>query len=158
MLTDMFPHLHQILVHFPIALVFIGTLYDLYVAWRNGRIAGRKGLLLWVVAAISAWFAVWSGPDNDARGNTNSLDTHSLLANLTALAVTALVLFRIFRHLQERDFTRGALSLYLLVSILISVLVLTTGYYGGKMVYDDGVGVSVSGKAVNPPKPMQQHK
>jgi uncharacterized membrane protein len=158
MSADIFSHIHPILVHFPIAFIAIGTLYDLYAAWRDGRIAGGRGLAIWIVALAGAWLAVWSGPGHDARGNTNALQPHSLLADLTAWATTLLVAFRVLRHLQERDFHRGSLALYVLLSCVCSVLVLGTGYYGGKMVYDGGVGVSVNGKPVNPPQPHQLHK
>jgi uncharacterized membrane protein len=155
---EIFNRIHPILVHFPIAFIVIGTLYDLYVAWRDGRIAGGKGLAIWIAAFAGAWLAVSSGPGRDARGNTDALDIHSLLANLTAWATTLLVAFRFLRHLQEREFQRGSLTLYVLLSFVCSALVLGTGYYGGKMVYDDGVGVSVNGKPVNPPQPYQQHR
>ena len=52
----------------------------------------------------------------------------------------------------NRPFVKTALAVYLLVSLVTCGLVLGTGYYGGKMVYSDGVGVKVNGEAVHPPK------
>jgi hypothetical protein len=40
----------------------------------------------------------------------------------------------------------------MLVSVLSAGGVLATGYFGGAMVYDQGVGVKINGKYVNPPK------
>lgn len=32
------------------------------------------------------------------------------------------------------------------------ISVLSTGYFGGEMVYDQGIGVKMNGKYINPPK------
>lgn len=153
MWTEITSHLHPILVHFPIAIIVIGLIYDVVLAFKNRILHPKQGLWLWLVAALGAWLSVMTGPEDDARGNTDYLDVHSMLANLTAWAATLLVLLRLWRVWRgNRPFARWLLIGYLAVSVAACGLVLGTGYYGGKMVYTDGVGVKSNGTLVNPPK------
>jgi uncharacterized membrane protein len=155
MLNEIFSHLHPIVVHFPIVMITVALVYDLVIAIRKRSISPKSGLWLWVVAAAGAWASVLTGPEDDARGNTTYLDIHSTLADFTAWIVTILVIFRLWMIWREnRPLIKGMLVVYLLVSIASCTLVLTTGFYGGKMVYSDGVGVKVNGTYVNPSKPI----
>ena len=154
MWTEVTTHLHPILVHFPIAIVTIGLIYDLVTAFRHRSLPPLKGLWLWIVAALGAWLSVATGPEDDARGNTDFLEIHSTLANVTAWVVTLIVLSRLFMiYKGRRELVKFPLIVYLVFSIAACGLVLGTGYYGGKMVYSDGIGVKLNGTEVNPPKP-----
>ncbi|GMK40304.1 hypothetical protein PCCS19_33600 [Paenibacillus sp. CCS19] len=155
MLTEITSHLHPILVHFPIALIAIAVGYDLVYAIMHRSLPPKQGLWLWLIAAVSAWLAVSTGPEEDAYGNTTFLDIHSMLADATAWVVTALTAFRLFMHYRNKQIAKATLALYLVISIASLGLVLGTGYYGGKMVYSDGVGVKVNGQDVNPSKSEQ---
>ncbi|MGU3473637.1 DUF2231 domain-containing protein [Paenibacillus sp. D51F] len=153
MLTEIMNHLHPIIVHFPIALISIGLVYDLVTSVVHRSLPPRKGLWLWLAAAFGAWLSVATGPEEDARGNTSFLEIHSMLADITAWVVTLLVLGRIIMAFRgNRSLVKMTLAVYLVLSIASFGLVLGTGYYGGKMVYSNGVGVKVNGTAVNPPR------
>ncbi|MEK8127131.1 DUF2231 domain-containing protein [Paenibacillus filicis] len=153
MLSEILTHSHAILVHFPIAVIVIGLCYDVFHGWRSRAVPPKQGMWLWVIAALSAWLSVATGPEEEARGNTAYLSAHSTLANITAWAVTLLVVWRIWRAWRgNRPFAGFLLAGYLLLSIASCALVLGAGYYGGKMVYSDGIGVQVNGTAINPPK------
>ncbi|MDP4086350.1 MAG: DUF2231 domain-containing protein [Bacillota bacterium] len=152
MFTEVFSHIHPIMVHFPIAIIFIATIYDLIMAITKRKFSPKKGLWLWVLAFLSAWVAVLTGPDEDARGNTNIFHTHENLAHITTILSLLVLAVRIFFMVKKKDFLRFSLVIYCVVSLICLGGVLATGYYGGKMVYDQGVGVKMSGKYVNPPK------
>ncbi|WP_052339470.1 DUF2231 domain-containing protein [Gorillibacterium massiliense] len=154
MFSEITNHIHPILVHFPIALIIIGLCYDLVLAVKNRSLLPKQGAWLWVIAAAGAWLAVLTGPEEDARGNTTYLDIHSTLADFTAWVVTVLALWRLWQIIRgNKPFVKTFLVAYLVLSIASGALVLGTGYYGGKMVYTDGVGVKANGTMVNPPKP-----
>lgn len=158
MFSEIINHLHPIIVHFPIALIVVGFICDIVLAWKHRTIMPKQGIWVWLIAALGAWVAVATGPEDDARGNTSFLDIHSTLANMTAWAVTVLVLWRLWKAFRgNQPFTKSVLAGYLIISIASGALVLGTGYYGGKMVYSDGVGVKVNGTEVNPPQ-AGQHK
>lgn len=152
MFSEVFAHLHPIMVHFPIVMITVALLYDVATAFWKHSIDPKKGLWLWMIAAVGGWLSIATGPEDDARGNTSFLDIHSTLADITVWIATALVVFRLWMLWKNnRSIVKGILIGYLLLSIASCALVLATGYYGGKMVYNDGVGVKVNGTVVNPP-------
>lgn len=158
MFTEVFSHIHPIMVHFPIAVILIATCYDLLLAITKRKFSPKKGIWLWVLAFLSAWIAVGTGPDEDARGNTNIFHTHENLAHITTILAFLVLAVRIFFMVKKKEFLRFSLVIYCIVSLICLGSIFATGYYGGKMVYDQGVGVKMHGKYVNPPKPRSFHK
>jgi uncharacterized membrane protein len=154
MFSEITSHLHPIIVHFPIALIVVCVAFDLYRVIRKGDFSPKDGLVLWVIAALSAGIAVASGPDEEARGITTLIHTHSTLANITLWLAILAVVIRLFvwRIKSQTKMSGVVLTAYMLVSVLSAGGVLATGYFGGAMVYDQGVGVKMNGKYVNPPK------
>ncbi len=152
MLSEITSHLHPILVHFPIALITISLLFDLFLVWKKKHLLPTDNLWLWIISAFSAAAAVASGPEELARGNTTYIHTHSLLADITMWLTFVIVLFRLWKWYSQTDIRQIILVLYLLVAIATCIFVLATGYFGGKMVYDDGVGVKKNGTYINPPR------
>jgi uncharacterized membrane protein len=154
MFSEIISHLHPIIVHFPIALITVCVVFDLYRVIRKGAFSPKDGLVLWIIAALSAAAAVASGPEEEARGITTLIHTHSTLADITlwlAIFVVAIRLF-VWRVKSREKMSGVVLTAYLLISVLSAGCVLATGYFGGAMVYDQGVGVKMNGKYVNPPK------
>lgn len=144
--------MHPILVHFPIALVVAGFLYDVVQAVRRGQVDPRCGLWVWLAAAVGAALAVATGPEQDARGNTALLHTHQNLGDATLWLVLALAAWRLWAVWRgDRPLRRVRLLVSLLLSTAACAGVLATGYYGGEMVYEQGIGVRVHGQPVNPP-------
>jgi uncharacterized membrane protein len=154
---EVFNHIHPIMVHFPITIVIIATCYDLFRVIVKRKLSPRQGFWLWVIAFISAWIAVGTGPEDDARGNTNLFHTHENLAQITTLLTFVVVAFRFYFIYKRKELLKSLLTIYCILSILCTVGILSVGYYGGKMVYDQGVGVKVHGKYVNPPVPGRFH-
>lgn len=153
MFQEVFSHIHPIIVHFPIALIIVATCYDLFLSISKRRISPKQGFWLWLSAFIFAWIAIGTGPEDDARGNTNVFEYHEELADITTIIAFIAVAFRAFFIYKKKEFLKFTLVLYLLVSVICSASILSVGYFGGKMVYDQGVGVKMNGKYVNPPKP-----
>jgi uncharacterized membrane protein len=157
MLSEITNHLHPILIHFPIVMITISLLYDLFLAWKKKQLYPTNGLWLWIISAIGAAVSVATGPEELARGNTIYLSTHSLLGNVTMWLSFAIVAFRLWKWFNQTEIRRVWLGAYLLFALVTCVCVLTTGYYGGKMVYDQGIGVKKNGSYITPPKARQLH-
>ncbi|HJV17559.1 MAG TPA: DUF2231 domain-containing protein [Bacillales bacterium] len=151
MFQDVFTHIHPIMVHFPIAIIIMATCYDLFLVIVKRKLSPRQGFWLWFVAFISALIAIGTGPDADARGNTNLFHIHVTLAYITTTLTFIVVAFRFFCIYKRKELLKSLLVVYCILSILCTVGILSVGYYGGKMVYDQGVGVKTDGKYVNPP-------
>jgi uncharacterized membrane protein len=152
MFQEVLSHIHPIMVHFPIALIIIATCYDLLLLITKRKLSPKQGIWLWVVAFLSAWIAVGTGPEHDARGNTNVFEYHESLADAATAISFLVVAFRVFFIFKKKEFVRFSLTLYCILSLLCTASILSVGYFGGKMVYDQGVGVKMNGKYVNPPK------
>lgn len=157
MMSEITDHLHPILVHFPIAMITISLLYDLFIVWKKKHLPPTNGLWLWIISAVSAALSVATGPDELARGNTIFIETHSRLGNITMWFTFIVVAYRLWNWYKQKEFQSFPLVLYLLISIVTCICVLVTGYYGGKMVYDQGVGVKKNGAYVNPPVHRPHH-
>lgn len=153
MFNEVLSHIHPIVVHFPIALIIIASCYDLFWIITKRKLSPKNGFWLWVIAFISAWIAVGTGPEDDARGNTNVFEYHQNLADAATVLSFLVVAFRSYFIFKKKEILRSLLVVYCLLSLITSVAILSVGYFGGKMVYDQGVGVKMDGKYVNPPVP-----
>lgn len=153
MFQEVFSHIHPIMVHFPIALIIVATCYDFIHVIKDRTLSPKKGIWLWLIALVSAWIAIGTGPEDDARGNTNVFEYHSTLADVTAFIALLVVALRLFFIVKKKQFLRFSLIIYCILSLVCTVSILSVGYFGGKMVYDQGVGVKIHGKYVNPPVP-----
>jgi uncharacterized membrane protein len=157
MFHEVLSHIHPIMVHFPIVIIIIATCYDLFSIIVKRKRSPKQGYWLWFAAFMFAWIAVGTGPDEDARGNTNLFHTHETLADMTTILAFVVVAFRTFLIFKKRELLKSLLVVYCLLSVLCTVGILSVGYFGGKMVYDQGVGVKMHGKYVNPPVHSRYH-
>jgi uncharacterized membrane protein/nitrite reductase/ring-hydroxylating ferredoxin subunit len=132
--------LHPALVHFPIGLFVLSLVLDFasYLELTSGDLSRASlyamgvGLVMGILAAL-AGLADRSDIrlDHPARKTAN---IHMTL-NLTALALFTINLF-----LRQGNFAGVSLP-YLLLSLVGVGILLVSGYLGGTMVYDNGVGV-----------------
>ena len=152
MFNELLSHIHPIMVHFPIALIIIATCYDLFLMVTKRKFSPKQGFWLWTVAFLSAWIAIGTGPEHDARGNTNVFEYHESLADIATILAFLVVAFRAFFIFKKKELHKASLVIYCLLALICSASILSVGYFGGKMVYDQGVGVKMDGKYVNPPK------
>ena len=133
---------HPALVHFPIGLFVLSlaldiasylelTTHDLFDASRYTMAIGIVMGILAAAAGIADRSDIRR--DHPARKTAN---VHMLL-NLTALGLFTL---NYFLRLRQSD-VAGASWVYLLLSLVGVGMILVSGYLGGTMVYDDGIGV-----------------
>jgi len=135
--------LHPRLVHFPIALLLIGTLAALWYAWREplwlknwGRLSLTAGWLLTIPALITGLIdksrlATGSPPAQLADQHTTGIFAMWILYGL---ALYWRIRWRSHMDTQRRWLWTGML-------ILASGVLLLASHWGGKLVYELGVGV-----------------
>ena len=137
------PNLHPILVHFPIAILSLGLLFDLIAlimrspelesaGWWS-QLAGTVALAATVASGLMAGKTV-AVPDS-ARA---TLEYHEQLAFLTAALYSLLLLWRLAARTQ---LPRKLQPLFLLLMVLALAALWTGGFLGGELVYRYGVGV-----------------
>ena len=133
---------HPALVHFPIGLFVLSLALDIasYLELTTNDLLGASrytigiGLLMGLLAA-----AAGLADRSDIRRDHpawKTVNVHMLL-NLTALGLFAI---NFFLRLGQSD-SAGASWVYLLLSLVGVGVILVSGYLGGIMVYDDGIGV-----------------
>lgn len=134
--------LHPALVHFPIGLLTLSLVMDIlsYLRIVSGDLFQMSfyAMALGIVGGILAVIAGLADRsdirlDHPARKTVN---LHMAL-NLSALGIFVINLFLRSRQL----YLAGTPLVYLLISLAGVGMILFSGYLGGTMVYDDGIGV-----------------
>ena len=138
--------LHPMLVHFPIALLFVSVLFDVVgrVFARDSLCEGAHwllglGFLGGIAAAIAGNLAEHAA--EKAGVAERLIETHETLAYVT-LGIMA-VLFAVRLLLRNRFGTR-ALAAYLALATAGLVAISATGHTGGNLVYEHGAGMHSS--------------
>jgi uncharacterized membrane protein len=145
-------HIHPMLVHFPIVLIFLLAGFDLVATFLGYSVSGRtaSGNLstgLAVLAGLSAAAAYYFGGlalDFAEAGGFSSevAEIHEGLGEMVALTFGIWALIRAFLWFRDIRLMRPAAFLFPLVAIAGAVLVSMTASYGGRLVFDLGVNVT----------------
>jgi uncharacterized membrane protein len=145
-------HIHPMLVHFPIVLIILLAAFDLIAALRGVQLAGRTCAanvattitVLAAMFAVAAFFFGGMALDHAEAGGFHSdvAETHEYLGSIVAMALSAWGVVRLFLWWRNQSLSTGVTLLLPLVSIGIAALVLTTAYFGGQLVYQQGVNVT----------------
>lgn len=159
----MLPPLHPLLVHFPIALLigaFAMDVLGLLLKEDELRTSAFPTLILAVLGAIAALVTghmAHDGLENLAiSADLNELiEHHELAATITLGCAIAALAVRIFaEHRNEVDGAVGYVAMALLC--LATLGVGATGYLGGKIVFDYGVGTTLFEKVEKKTPPPGQ--
>ena len=135
---------HPMVVHFPIAIIIIGFLFDLSSLFLTKvKCLSTMGLYLEVIGMLGAIAAFGTGYyfTSQMEGEAGILkDQHQLFATLTLIAIILATFFRlllVYQKKEESYLKYAALSLFLLAFIFVII----TGHLGGKLVYEHMIGL-----------------
>lgn len=132
---------HPLLVHFPIALLFVSWALDVAGRrWPSLRQSGGIVLLLGAIATIPTIITglIAHFPYEEGRFAAD-VERHQWLAFGTTALFIALTAWRWWRWRSGDEI--GSSGRYLALALLGLVLLTLTGANGGYLVYDLGVGV-----------------
>lgn len=141
-------HLHPMIVHFPIALLLTGLLFDIVGFFSKGNFFSKTGFYLLILGALGVFAAYLSGTYagsgiTEQGALKQALETHEGAAQLTLWLVGITAVFRVILEVLRQY--RGALKAVALVLFLASALsIARTGYYGGELVYKHAAGVELN--------------
>jgi uncharacterized membrane protein len=132
-------HLHPMLVHFPIALILIGFLFDLIsIFYKKEAGLSMVGFYMLILGTLSALIAVVSGAlfTSEMTGAAGAVkETHELFAWITVINLILLSVYRIYIRVKALDgnaIKRIAFAWYGVAAVGVAV----TGFYGGTLVYN----------------------
>lgn len=131
---------HGGLTHFPIALIFVATLFDILSLFRD-RSPRRGdfnaiGYWLAILAAVGAVAAVFSGLalSKWQVGGTGLVRLHHLFVWPAFVLILALVTWRVAAG---NRFSRRAFASYLIAACCACALIGAAGFVGGEMLLGD---------------------
>lgn len=146
------------IVHFPIALLFVAVgleLLALYAPWRERL---RPAVLITlIIGTLGAIGAIVTGPEHNARGIEIG-EIHERMGQLTLLLFAFLTAWRLFSTWRKRAEGRVITAAWLLIAFVGLGALTYTGYLGGQLVYQHGAGVKVNGELVAPPAPRGENR
>ncbi len=135
--------LHPIAVHFAVALFATSIIFE-FIGFVTRSIAFKKAAWINMIFAGAAILAAvltgFSAEDSVIQTNEvhELMEIHETLGVIIAGIAAIMLTWRVFN---QRPLSRTQTGMYLVIGFICLGLIIATGYYGGKMVYEHGVGV-----------------
>ncbi|MBI5613284.1 MAG: DUF2231 domain-containing protein [Gammaproteobacteria bacterium] len=149
-MLEIIPNWHPILVHFTVALLAVAVILHLLAHLslpRNlqaeWRIVARWSL--WIGAGLSlvtgftGWLA-YNSVDHDELSHLAMTD-HRNWAIVTLVLFVVLALWSWWNRLAKREPTKFVSAVYSMTLVVAGVLLASTAWRGGELVYRHGLGV-----------------
>lgn len=132
-------HLHPLSVHFPIALIMAGFLFDLVaVLFCKKHELSKSGYYLIILGTLGAVFAYFTGEyfSKELTGTAGEFkEYHELIAKITMWLMIIITVLRVFMVYYKKD--NSVLKWIILILEIAGVCCIAyTGYLGGQLVYD----------------------
>lgn len=158
---DFLPHLHPATVHFPIALLLLGSALTLLKLWRWPPIDLKLTIWLllgfgWIGGAVAVLTGLLAQANLPPDASYRPVLNFHIGAGLAVLAVYGFLLYRgwLYRGVKAQKARRAraiattdllddvAARGWITAVVLIGAsLIVATGWYGGQLVYTFGVNV-----------------
>jgi len=137
---------HPPVVHFAIAMVIMGVLFDIAGFVLRKESLKHAGFWSMMVGVIAVWGAAITGHQAEelvehAVEGTKAykvLEEHEELGEILPWAVSAIGLLRLFLFFKKNNLLFAA---YLIAGLAVAGAVGFQGKIGGKLVYEYGVGI-----------------
>ena len=151
--------IHPAIVHLPIVLTFLGTLFALISIITRRLWLPLYTAIILALAALGAQFAVVTGGNQDTLFQTLSTEQKQLVGthadwgeNARTALIVAAVLSLIPLGLHRFGASRRFMAvLTLLAGLVACFFVLRTAQLGGHLVYQHGIGVEKGAAAETTP-------
>lgn len=132
-------HVHPMVVHFPIALIFAGFLAEVaYLFFKKYNLLREAGFWLLCFGALSVVAAYFSGAflTKELYGAPGTIQsTHELFAEFTVFSTLIAATLKVYLRIENKEdsvLKWIAFAFYTASVVLISI----TGYYGGVLVFE----------------------
>ncbi len=137
-------NIHPMFVHFPLALLSVGLLFDILGYFLKKQSLTSAGWWCFSLGVLSAIVTVITGLQ--AEGTvTVSGEAEKMLENHEHFQITSTIVFVvlwIWRSL-TREKTPKLAIIYFVISAIAVAAIIYGAHYGGELVYEYGVGTAV---------------
>jgi uncharacterized membrane protein len=141
------PHLHAMVIHFPIALLMIAFLSELIALFSKRQFFKNTALYLLILGTIGVIIAYLSG-NAAGEGMTDGIlqepigmHEEAALVTLWLSLITSVVSIAIYYFNYTRSWAKWVT---LLLFALLIASVARTAYLGGQLVFKHGAGIELS--------------
>jgi uncharacterized membrane protein len=134
-------YLHPTLVHFPIALFISSLILDTVSLIFKKDNLHQAAVCSYILAVVFAPITAYAGLWEAARLSLHHplLDKHQLFGLMIMyFSFVSVILIPLSRRFSPKV----SRTLFFILALSMSVLVVLAGYYGGRMVYEYGVGTN----------------
>jgi uncharacterized membrane protein len=132
-------HFHPLTVHFPIALLLVGFLFDVIsLFFKKDKCLSKAGLYLMILGTLGAVAAYFTGEyfSIELTGFAGEKkETHEIFAKITMFIMLAASAIRIFLVIKKKE-ESGFKWLVFVLFLIGCGFVAYTGFLGGKLVYE----------------------
>ena len=144
-------HIHPMIVHFPIVLIFLLAAFDIVASVRGHAVTGHitPGNISTSLAVFTAITAVAAyvfgglalGVAEAGGFHSEVAEIHESMGETVAILTSVYALLRVSLWYFKVQIPMGFRTVFPVLGICGSVLVTLTAYYGGQLVYELGVNV-----------------
>jgi len=136
--------LHPFFVHFPIAILVVTALFDVYGVISSIQQHTRTAFALQLMAGVSVILAAISGNMAETlvagqellhQGVVESFDKHIALGNAMVWIIVLTAVGRTFAVLEKKEWALKG-WVFPSISIILAVLILVTGLLGGALSHE----------------------
>ncbi len=141
------PHIHAMVIHFPIALIFVGFLSEIFALFTKKQFFNNAAFYLLLLGALGAIVAYISGSyagDGMTDGILQApMELHEEAATITLwlAIITALYRVALYYFKYSQSWTKWV-GIILFTALTASVA--RTGYLGGQLVFQHGAGIELA--------------
>lgn len=139
---------HPLFVHFPIALLLVGTLFKITGLWAKGKFLSLPGTILLTIGLMGGWIAIYTGDLADGIVSRTLCDPTILKdhenSSYTTMWLFSFALFvDVLFQLNFISFKRKLIDVLVIITLLVgSGFLMYTGHLGATLVYQQAAGVN----------------
>lgn len=137
-------NLHPMFVHFPLALLSVGLLFDTLGYLLKKQSLSSAGWWCFSLGVLSAIVTVFTGMQAEHTVKVSG-EAKEILENHEHFQITSTVVFVvlwIWRCITRERMPKFAIIYFVITAIAVGAI-LYGAYYGGELVYEYGVGTAV---------------
>lgn len=140
---------HPLFVHFPIALLLVGTFFKIMGLWGRGQFLSLPGTILLIIGVVGGWIAIYTGDLADGIVSRNLCDPtvlkdHENSSYTTMWLFSCALLLDCFFLLNLSSFKNKLFNFLVVIILMVgSGFLIYTGHLGASLVYQQAAGVNV---------------